>query len=114
MSCLSHFVSHFCAARPSLVNYDVLGVSLISSIASRPELTKRVRLLSRGQGMAVGTDVTLRIWYDDEQDVIKMRVAGELTSMNNNPASKRGNPSLYKKLAKVLRDAGEKYPSGIV
>lgn len=64
--------------------------------------------------MAVGTDITARIWYDDAQDVIKMRVAGELTSVNNNPDSKRGNPSLYKKLAVVLRDAGEKYPSGVI
>lgn len=63
--------------------------------------------------MAVGTDITVRVWYDEEQDVIKMRVAGELTSVNNNPESKRGNPSLYKKLATVLRDAGEKYPVGV-
>lgn len=64
--------------------------------------------------MTVGTDVTVRIWYDDKQDVIKMRVAGELTSVNNDPESKRGNPSLYKKLAMVLRDAGEKYPSSVI
>lgn len=64
--------------------------------------------------MAVGTDVTIRVWYDENQDVIKMRIAGELTSVNNDPESKRGNPSLYKKLAAVLRDAGEKYPSRAV
>ncbi len=64
--------------------------------------------------MAVGTDLTVRVWYDEAQDVIKMRVAGELTSVNNNPSSKRGNPSLYKRLAAALRDAGEKYPSGVV
>lgn len=44
----------------------------------------------------------------------KMRVAGGLTSVNNDPESKRGNPGLYKKLAAVLRDAGEKYPSGVL
>jgi hypothetical protein len=64
--------------------------------------------------MTVGTDILIRIWYDENQDVIKMRVAGKLTSVNNNPDSKRGNPSLYKKLAAVLRDAGEKYPIGAV
>lgn len=64
--------------------------------------------------MAVGTDVTIRVWYDEDQDVIKMRIAGDLTSVNNNPESVRGNSSLYKKLATVLRDAGEKYPSGVV
>ncbi|WP_298856937.1 hypothetical protein [uncultured Sulfitobacter sp.] len=64
--------------------------------------------------MAVGTDVTIRVWYDEDQDVIKMRIDGELTSVNNNPESKRGNPSMYKKLAGVLRDAGEKFPSGVL
>lgn len=64
--------------------------------------------------MAVGTELTIRIWYDEDQDVIKMRVAGDLTSVNNDPESKRGNPSLYKKLAAALRDAGETYPTGVV
>ena len=64
--------------------------------------------------MSVGTDVTIRVWYDEDQNVIKLRIAGELTSVNNDPESKRGNPSLYKKLAAVLRDAGEKYPAGVV
>jgi hypothetical protein len=47
-----------------------------------------------------------------------MRIAGvpdgELTSVTNDPKSKRGNPSLYKKLATVLRDDGKKYPTGVV
>ena len=64
--------------------------------------------------MTVGTDLTIRVWYDEDQDVIKMRVAGELTSVNNDPESKRGNPSLYRKLAAALREAGEKYPKGAV
>jgi hypothetical protein len=61
----------------------------------------------------VGTDLNIHVWYDEDQDVIKMRIAGELTSVNNDPESKRGNPSLYKKLAGVLRDAGKAYPTGI-
>jgi len=64
--------------------------------------------------MAVGTDLTIRVWYDEGQDVIKMRVGGKLTSVNNNPQSKRGNPSLYRKLAVALRDAGQKYPPGVL
>jgi hypothetical protein len=64
--------------------------------------------------MTVGTDITVRIWYDEDQDCIKMRVAGKLTSVNNNPESKRGNPSLYKKLTTALRDAGKNYPKGVV
>jgi hypothetical protein len=63
---------------------------------------------------AVGTDLAIHIWYDEAQDVIKMRIAGELTSVNNDPTSKRGNPSLYKKLAGVLRDDGKKFPSGVL
>ena len=62
---------------------------------------------------AVGADLQIHIWYDEQQDVIKMRIAGELTSVNNDAASKRGNPSLYKKLAAVLRDQGKKYPPGV-
>ena len=61
----------------------------------------------------VGTDLQIHVWYDEDQDVIKMRIAGELTSVNNNPESARGNPSLYKKLAGALRDAGKKHPSGV-
>lgn len=64
--------------------------------------------------MAVGTDLQVHVWYDEDQGVIKMRIAGELTSVNNDPDSKRGNPSLYKKLAAALRDDGKKYPSGVV
>lgn len=64
--------------------------------------------------MTVGTDIMIRVWYDEDQDVIKMRVDGELTSVNNDPGSRRGNPSLYKKLAAILKDAGEKYPMGVV
>ncbi|HWI26881.1 MAG TPA: hypothetical protein VN668_07910 [Stellaceae bacterium] len=63
---------------------------------------------------AVGTDLQIHVWYDEQQDVIKMRIAGELTSVNNDPESKRGNPSLYKKLAAVLRDQGKKHPSGVL
>lgn len=63
--------------------------------------------------MTVGTDLTIRVWYDEKQDIIKMRVGGQLTSVSNDPNKKRGNPSLYGKLAAALRDAGQKYPSGV-
>ncbi len=62
----------------------------------------------------VGADLQIHVWYDEKQDVIKMRIAGELTSVNNDPASKRGNPSLYKKLAAVLRDNGKAFPAGVL
>lgn len=62
----------------------------------------------------VGTDVNIHVWYDDEQDVIKIRVKGKLTSVWNDPTSKRGNPSLFKMLAAVLRDDGKRHPAGVL
>lgn len=62
----------------------------------------------------VSTGVDIHAWYDEKMDVIKMNVAGKLTSVNNKPTSVRGNPSLYKLLAGALRDAGKKYPAGIL
>ncbi|WP_158813608.1 hypothetical protein [Methylocapsa sp. S129] len=62
----------------------------------------------------VGTDVTIHVWYDDEQKTIKMRIGTELTSVRNEPESKRGNPDLFKKLAAVLRDAGKRHPSEVL
>ena len=58
---------------------------------------------------SVGTDLQIHVWFDEKQDVIKMRIAGELTSVKNDPNSKRGNPSLYKKLAAVLRDISRRH-----
>lgn len=62
----------------------------------------------------VGTDLQIHVWYDQNMDCIKMRIDETLTSVNNDPASARGNPSLYKKLTKVLSDAGKKFPEGIL
>lgn len=59
----------------------------------------------------VGTDLQIHVWYDEDQDAIKVRINGRLTSVNNDPASKRGNPSLYKKLAAALRNAGKQHPA---
>ncbi len=63
---------------------------------------------------SVGTDLRIHIWYDESQDDNKMRVAGDLTSVKNDPESKRGNPSLYRLLAAALRDAGKKFPAGVL
>jgi hypothetical protein len=62
----------------------------------------------------VGTDVDIHVWYDDKQDVIKMRIKGELTSVWPDPTSKRGNPSLFKMLAAVLRDDGRRHPPEVL
>jgi hypothetical protein len=62
----------------------------------------------------IGTAVNIYAWYDAKEDQIKLRFPitprGSLTSVNNNAVSKRGNPSLYKCLATVLRDKGKKHP----
>ena len=54
------------------------------------------------------------IWYDqkDEHIHITVRHKGveEISTVNANPASKRGNPNLYKTLAKCLQEAGAPYP----
>ena len=72
--------------------------------------------MAKGTASA-GADVTIHVWYDDTQNVIKMRIPakrGKLTSVWPDPARKRGNPDLFKKLAAVLRDDGKKYPAGVL
>ena len=69
-------------------------------------------MAKKTSGATVTTEIG--IWYDENLDCIKMRIKGNgLTSVYNNPDSKRGNPSLFKKLGRVLRDAGVRHPSGI-
>jgi hypothetical protein len=64
--------------------------------------------------MARRVDLKVGVWYDKDEDVIKMDIPGHgLTSVNNDPESKRGNPSLYEKLARALRDAGVEHPPGV-
>ena len=62
-------------------------------------------------GKTVYLDVS--IWYNDEQDAIHIAapgVEGLHSTVNADPASKRGNPNLYWKLAKALRQAGAPHP----
>ncbi|TDL78497.1 hypothetical protein [Peribacillus frigoritolerans] len=51
--------------------------------------------------------VPLNIWLNVDNGHIHMNVGGKLTSVTNNPASKRGNPSLYGILEEQLRLAGK-------
>jgi hypothetical protein len=48
----------------------------------------------------------VRIWRHESG--IALKINGKLTSVNNNPTSKRGNPSLYDKLNEVLLELGIK------
>ncbi|UQD76905.1 hypothetical protein JEY40_21430 [Bradyrhizobium japonicum] len=48
-------------------------------------------------------------WYDQKTGHIHLTVPGTSwfhTTVNNNPKSVRGNPNLYAKLARALKEAG--------
>lgn len=55
------------------------------------------------------------IWYnqDNERIHITVRHNGieEISTVNADPASKRGNPNLYYKLAKCLKAAAAPHPN---
>ncbi|WEA43817.1 hypothetical protein [Priestia aryabhattai] len=51
--------------------------------------------------------VPLNIWLNESNGHIHMNVGGKLTSVTNDPTSKRGNPSLYGILEEQLRRAGK-------
>ena len=52
------------------------------------------------------------VWYDEEKGEIHLSVDGQgLSTVNANAASVRGNPHLFNKLAKVLRDRGKPHPT---
>jgi len=54
------------------------------------------------------------IWYNQSNEHIHMTVkhkgVEEISTINANPVSKRGNPNLYYKLAKCLRKADAPHP----
>jgi hypothetical protein len=52
-------------------------------------------------------DVPLKIWLNEGTGHIHMNVAGNITTVNNNPESLRGNPKLYRILEEQLRLAGK-------
>lgn len=52
-------------------------------------------------------------WYDAETGHIHLTVPSSgwfHSTVNNNPESVRGHPNLYRKLARVLKEAGKPYP----
>lgn len=51
--------------------------------------------------------VSVRIWMKGPDRIgIASREAGFISTVSNDPKSKRYHPNLYKKLEKVLRDRG--------
>lgn len=55
--------------------------------------------------------VTLSLWFDEEAGDIHLSIPGQgLSTVNSNAESKRGNPHLFNKLAKVLREQEKPHP----
>ncbi|MCP5432222.1 MAG: hypothetical protein H6923_03015 [Alphaproteobacteria bacterium] len=51
------------------------------------------------------------IWFDGQSGDIHLSIAGHgLSTVNAKADNKRGNPHLFNKLAKVLRDEGKPHP----
>lgn len=52
------------------------------------------------------------VWFDEAAGDIHMSIEGQgLSTVNADPQSKRGNPHLFNKLAKALRDADKPHPT---
>ncbi|TIN38852.1 MAG: hypothetical protein E5Y10_25055 [Mesorhizobium sp.] len=52
------------------------------------------------------------VWYDIEDREIHLSIDGHgLSTVNANAASDRGNPHLFNKFAKALRDSGKSHPT---
>ena len=55
--------------------------------------------------------VTIGLWFDQEDGEIHLSIPGQgLSTVSPKPESKRGNPHLFNKLAKVLREQGKAGP----
>lgn len=51
------------------------------------------------------------IWYRADKNQIHFSIEGQgFSTVNANPKSIRGNPHLFAKLGRVLRDAGAEHP----
>lgn len=52
------------------------------------------------------------VWFDEEAGDIHLSIEGQgLSTVTGNATSKRGNPHLFNKLAKALREAGKPHPA---
>ena len=51
------------------------------------------------------------VWFREETGRIHLSIPGQgLSTVDARPESRRGNPHLFRKLAKVLRDQGKPHP----
>ncbi|HEY6816851.1 MAG TPA: hypothetical protein VI168_15040 [Croceibacterium sp.] len=52
------------------------------------------------------------VWYREDTGHIHLSIEGQgFSTVNADPASKRGNPHLFGKLARMLRDVGATHPA---
>jgi hypothetical protein len=55
--------------------------------------------------------VTISLWFDEEAGDIRVSIPDHgLSTINAEASSKSGNPHLFNKLAKVLRDERKPHP----
>ncbi len=55
--------------------------------------------------------ISLGLWFNEKAGEIHLSIPGHgLSTINGASQSKRGNPHLFNKLAKVLRDQGKPHP----
>ena len=51
------------------------------------------------------------IWYREDSGHIHLSIEGQgFSTVGADPAGKRGHPHLYRKLARLLREAGAEHP----
>jgi hypothetical protein len=51
------------------------------------------------------------VWFDEAKGDIHLSIEGQgLSTVNAKASSERGNPHLFNKLAKALRDCGKPHP----
>ena len=56
-------------------------------------------------------NVNLGLWFDEEAGDIHLSIPGQgLSTGSADASSKRGNPHLFNKLAKLLREHGKPHP----
>ncbi len=56
------------------------------------------------------------IWYNEKEDKIRIAAKGKhsfITTVNRDPASRRGHPKLFRKLARFLRAHGAPAPEEV-
>jgi hypothetical protein len=56
--------------------------------------------------------VTIGLWFDAKAGDIHLSIPGQgLSTVSADAASKRGDPHLFNKLAKLLREQGKPHPT---